>query len=71
MTGLFSVDESQFRQLTGVQLMELQKNRALDMIFAHFYSLTNFSILQKQILSNPNEMLEMQKIGKEIFQAAT
>ncbi|OUU64216.1 MAG: hypothetical protein CBC24_07620 [Candidatus Pelagibacter sp. TMED64] len=68
MSGLLSIDEEQFRQLTAVHLNQLQKNRALDMIFAHFYSLTNFSILQKQFSIVSNETTELQKIGREIFE---
>ena len=68
MSGLLSIDEKRFRQLSAEQLSQLKESRGLDIIFAHFYSLANFSILKKQFQIVSNETTELQEIGKVIFE---
>jgi hypothetical protein len=65
--GLSTIDVNKFREVEEKKFIELRKTFALELVYAHIYSQSNFNLLINRMKVKKSSEDNMKKLGLDIF----
>lgn len=66
-SGLMCLNEAAFRELEEYKFLELRKTVAIEIAYAHFYSMSCFSFLLKLLQTRERSESDLKVLGLDIF----